>query len=200
MTINPNETPKQCAQRVSQYLNLKQKDVQMKLQSAETIGEKRDILISATKPEHNLMVLFTSPSPYAVEVVDALVEMALPETDAIKEPSLPKTPPKSEKVYDDKGKFLYTRTPKREFNDQEKTFLKQALRRGVATKDVFEQFNSLFQQRTYSSVSTKLSRLRAEPAGITGFIRKLFGSKKGEEDAQGFAGRFNRNSFSSKEK
>jgi len=192
MTINPDETPKQCAQRISQYVDLKNKDVQTKLQSAETIGERRDILVSATKADYNLMTLFTSSSPYAVEVVEELTKMALPEIPVtLKEPSLPTAPPKSEKVYDDKGRFLYSRTQRKEFTDQEKMFLKQALKRGIATRDVFEQFNQQFEQRTKSSISTKLSRIRKEPSGIVGFFQKLFRSKKGEEEYS-FANRLDR--------
>lgn len=167
--VQPQETAKQCAMRIKQYLDWSNKEFQTRFKSAEQMADKRDILTAYTKPQFNLMTLFTSPSPYALEVIEALSEMTEGEPEpSTKVPAIqkPKLPPRTLAVHNPQtGEVLYKRSPKRDFSFKEQLFIRQADKRGVSQKELMAKFNAQFKPRTVSSIITKKYRIRK--SGLT---------------------------------
>lgn len=165
MVSQINETPEQCAKRVKQYLEWGNREFQTKLKTAETIGDRRDILVAYTKPEANLINLFTSPSPYVTQVIDEITKMAEATAEPRKmEPVVPvkKAPERTVAVRDPKtGELLYKKSQPRKFSYREMLFIRQADRRQVKPAQLIDQFNAQFDVRTKSSVATKMYRLRS---------------------------------------
>jgi hypothetical protein len=159
----PIETAKECATRVKQYLDWENKDFQTRLAGAETMGDKRDILVAYTKPSANLINLFTDPSPTATDVVEELARMAeqqiTPAPQAPQAPLAPKYPPRTFSVYDDQGKLLYKRSQRRMFTEKELMFLEKSTQKAIPNKVLIEKFNAKFTPRTESSIVTKRYRL-----------------------------------------
>jgi hypothetical protein len=165
MTTAITETPEQCAKRIKQYLDWGNREFQTKLKTAETIGDKRDIFVAYTKPEYNLINLFTSPSPYVVDVInilDGMVEGTVEPKRPVPQAPAKQAPKLTVAVHDPKsGELLYRKSQPRKFTYKEMLFIRQSDRRGVKPAELMEQFNQQFDVRTKSSVATKMYRLRS---------------------------------------
>jgi hypothetical protein len=155
------ETPRETAERVVQYLETDDQEFIRKLSEAETIGDQRDILVAYTKQGYTLINLFTNPSPTAVEVVQRLTQLLSKKErqKTLTEPIAVRKPRKVIAVRSRTGALLYKKTQPRAFSRREVLFLMQSRQRNLSGKKTIEKFNELFRQRTASSILSKRYRI-----------------------------------------